>query len=136
MSRFTIVRNTSFILPPAFILPPSAFILPPSSFHLVHRALPRFLLRAPAKELRAVAEAALREIVVFDFADELRLHRLPLAGALGRPAARASGHAHFERVFAAQGLEPLRQLRAVVLADRRRVADVHEPSLLVVQPEE
>src|SRR5437016_2707353 len=107
-----------------FIVHRSSFIVHRSSFivhrlsDLVHRALSRLLLRAPAEELRAVAKAALREIVIFDLADELRFHRLPLAGALRCPAARASRYAHLERVLAAQRLELLRQLLAIVLANR------------------
>ena len=56
---------------------------------LLEGALPRGLVGTKAQELGAVAEAAARDMVVTHLDHELRLHRLPFAGALdAAPAAR------------------------------------------------
>src|SRR4029079_5566472 len=58
--------------------------------HLVERARLGVLVRAPAQELGAVAEAAAGEVVVAHLADEGRLQRLPLRRpALAPPAGAA-----------------------------------------------
>src|SRR5204862_7261993 len=58
---------------------------------LVEGALPRRLVGAPAQQCRAVAKAAFADMVIPHFDDELGAQRLPLAGALGAPAARSTG---------------------------------------------
>src|SRR6478609_12128774 len=63
----------------------------PAAGDLVHGALFRRLVGAPAEEAGAVAEAAAGEVVVFDFDDQFRSERFPFAGAFGAPAARAAG---------------------------------------------
>src|SRR3954453_5408178 len=104
--------------------------------HLLHRALARPLFRPPAQELRAVAETALREIVVLDFADQLRPQRLPFRAFLARPSRRAAGNAHFERILAAQRFELPRQRVAFVFFVAGAVAEVDEASFVLVQAEE
>ena len=59
-----------------------------STCSIVHCS--RRLVRPPAQQPRAVAEAVAGEMVVADLDDELRLERLPFGRALGRPAARAA----------------------------------------------
>ena len=83
-----------------------------------------------------MAEAALRKVVVFDFADELGPHGNPFTAFFAGPSTRPARHAHLEWVFILDRFELLRQIGAIALADRRRVADVHESSFVVVEAEE
>src|SRR5688572_27703028 len=64
--------------------------------HLIHRALLRFLVRAPAQESRPMSKAPLREIVVLHLADKLRADRFPFARFVAGPATRPSRNANFE----------------------------------------
>ena len=57
-------------------------------FDLLEGALLWRLVGTKAHEFGAVAEAAARDVVVAHLDYNLRLHRLPFAGALGAPAAR------------------------------------------------
>src|SRR5258706_7170620 len=115
------------------MLHPSALIL---SYHLIHRALPRLFLRPPAEKLRAMAEAALRVVVVLDLADQLGTHRLPFTALFRCPSRRAAGDAHLERVFACQRFKPFRKRGAIIFPDRRGVADVDEASFFVIKTEQ
>src|SRR5688572_10573836 len=103
---------------------------------LLHRALARRLVRAPAKEGRAVTEAAAAEVVVADFDDELGVERLPFGAALRAPAARAAGRVAGEAGRLDELLEPLRERGLVLGADRRAEADVVEQAPVVVEPEQ
>src|SRR4029077_8863264 len=85
---------------------------------LIERALPRRLVRPPAYEARAVTEAAAREMVVADLDHELRLERLPLAGALGRPAARTARRVAGESRRRDQNLQFFGERRLVLALDR------------------
>src|ERR1044071_1842216 len=58
-----------------------------TSGKLVEPALPRRLVRPPAQQCGAVAEAAFAHVVIAHLDDELGAERLPFAGALGVPAA-------------------------------------------------
>src|SRR4051794_8434999 len=55
---------------------------------LVHRALARLLVLAPALELRPVADAVARDVVERDLAHELRPEPLPHELLVGLPAGR------------------------------------------------
>ena len=111
---------------------PSA--LPGGTCSIVHCR--GFFLRPPAQKLRAVAESALREIVVLDLADQLRPDRLPLPAFLRRPAAGPPGTRTSNGFSPRQRSEFFVSLRAVVLLDRRRMANMDQPSFVVVQPEQ
>src|ERR1700738_1993440 len=74
-------------------------------------------------------EAALREVVVFDFAHALRPHGFPLSAALAE-SARSTRHTHFERISVyperSEG-SPVQQLRREPqpqLLDRRSFASL------------
>src|SRR5581483_6143556 len=60
---------------------------------LVEGALRGHLVRAPAQELGSVAESALREVIVGNFADQFGSQRLPFSGAFRGPATGAAGSA-------------------------------------------
>src|SRR3546814_14988827 len=77
---------------------------------LLHPALSRRLVRAPAQQAGSVPESIARDLVVGHFDDELRLQRLPLAASLGAPAAGAAGRTAREAGRRDQRLESLRQL--------------------------
>src|SRR5687768_15637500 len=79
---------------------------------LLHAALLRGLVGAPADEVRAVAETAGGEVVVFDLDDQLGGQRLPLGAALRRPPARPARRAAGE----ARGFDQVLQLRREPLA--------------------
>src|SRR3546814_11662834 len=80
---------------------------------LLHPALSRRLVRAPAQQAGSVPESIARDLVVGHFDDELRLQRLPLAASLGAPAAGAAGRTAREAGRRDQRLESLRQLRSI-----------------------
>src|SRR5437660_993405 len=59
----------------------------PRGAELIHVALARWLVRAPAQEFRAVAESTAAKMIVLHLDDELGIDRFPLAGPFGAPAA-------------------------------------------------
>src|SRR5581483_3854214 len=100
-------------------------------------AVLRILVGAEADEPRAVPEAVLLELVVANFADELRLDRVPVELLAAGPAALAARHAvAADRAGRAQ----LRQLRLELAAHvgrkARAVADEFEAALVAVEPEQ
>src|ERR1043165_7772583 len=54
---------------------------------LIHGALARVLVRAPAHESGTMTKTAAGEVVVFDLHYQLRRQRLPLRAPFGAPAA-------------------------------------------------
>jgi hypothetical protein len=58
---------------------------------LIHQASFRIFIRTPAQQLGPVPEALSGKVIVPHLDDEIRLQRLPLAGALGAPAAWTAG---------------------------------------------
>jgi len=58
---------------------------------LIHRASFRIFIRTPTQQFGSVPEAMSGEMIVPYLDDQIRLQRLPLAGALGAPAARTAG---------------------------------------------
>src|SRR5213078_1562128 len=70
---------------------PEIFPIINSAAYLIELALRWLLIRPPAQEFCAVTKAAAGEVIVLDFDDELGSERLPLDGALGGPAAWATG---------------------------------------------
>src|SRR5438445_4757167 len=66
--------------------------LGPGRTQLLHGALFGLLVRTPAQEPGAVAEAPAGKMIVLEFADQLRLERNPFGIAVvARPAAGAAG---------------------------------------------
>src|SRR4051812_43418762 len=59
--------------------------------YLIHFTLARRFVGPPAEKLRAVPEAPIGEVIVFDFHDELWLERLPLRRPLGAPSTWPAG---------------------------------------------
>ena|SRR5436190_6419224 len=57
-------------------------------FHLVHGALTRRFVRAPANNLCPVPETLTGEMIVGNFNDNFGVDRFPFAASLGAPAAR------------------------------------------------
>src|SRR6185437_9442319 len=104
--------------------------------HLLRRALPRRLVRPPAQQTWAVAEPAAGEMIVADLDHELRLERLPLRRALGRPAARAAGLVAGEAGRADQLFELLGQRFLLAALHRRGEADMVEQARVVVEPKQ
>ena len=58
--------------------------------HLVHRALARFFVHAPAKKPRAVPESPASKVVIGNFHDYFRSNRFPFTRAVRAPTARSS----------------------------------------------
>jgi hypothetical protein len=58
--------------------------------HLVHRALARFFVHAPAKKLRAVPESPASKMIIGNFHDYFRSNRFPFTRAVRAPTARSS----------------------------------------------
>ncbi len=86
---------------------------------------------------RRVSEPAALQALVANLADELRLERDPLGVSSGAPPARpARAAALAEARSADEGLERLAELASLFRAERRRVTDVLQRSLVVVQTKE
>src|SRR5215210_6663806 len=77
---------------------------------LGERARFGLLVRPPAEELGAVAEASAGEVVVADLADQDRIERLPLRRAPLGPAARSSRRLAGEAAASSVGLQDRLQL--------------------------
>src|ERR1043166_1610375 len=103
---------------------------------LILAALLRRLVRPPAQEFGAVAEAAAGDMVVAHFGDQLGPQRLPFAGPLGAPAARPAGRIAGEARRRDQLLQLSGQRLLVLGRDRRGEADMIEPALLVIEAEQ
>ena len=58
--------------------------------HLVHRAVARFFVRAPAKKPGAVPEPPASKVVIGNFHDYFRSNRFPFTRAVCAPTARSS----------------------------------------------
>src|SRR6266480_1697948 len=93
--------NVFFQIPKGVSLRPSFPCLPLSSlqqrdgltfamFYLIHCALARRFVRAPAQKSCAVPESAAGEMIVGNFNDNLWIDGLPFASALCAPATRSS----------------------------------------------
>src|SRR5207244_2217807 len=100
---------------------------------LVERALLRLLVGPPAQKAGAVAEAAAGNLVVADLCHEHWSQRLEMAGALGVPAARASGRSASEARRLDESLQVPGQLRPLCRRDRGGKADMIEQSLIIVE---
>ena len=103
---------------------------------LVETALTRGLVRTPAQQGRAVPEPAGRHLVVAHLDDEFRPERLPFASALGAPAARTSWGppgkpGRLDKLFETAG-----QIRPVASRQGCGEADMIQPPLVVIEPEE
>jgi hypothetical protein len=101
---------------------------------LIHPALFRRLVRAPAQEARRVAEAVAGHLVVLHLGDQIPAQRLPLRRAFCRPAARPAGRVAGEARRFDQRLQPLDQLGLV--AGGRAEADMVELAVIPEQPEQ
>src|SRR4051794_8038254 len=104
--------------------------------HLIERAGPGLLIRAPTQELRAVSEAAAGEMVVAHLADQGGAQRLPLGAAPLAPAAWAARRLAREAGRLDQGHEDRLELAALRRGEAGREPHVIEPPLLIVEPEE
>src|SRR3546814_3858607 len=103
---------------------------------LLHPALSRRLVRAPAQQAGSVPESIARDLVVGHFDDELRLQRLPLAASLGAPAAGAAGRTAREAGRRDQRLASLRQLRPIGAGSGGGDADMVELALGIIKTQE
>src|SRR5688572_29205522 len=103
---------------------------------LLASALPRRLVRAAAEQPGAVAEAARGDLVVHDFDYHLRLQRLPLGGAVGRPAARTARRVAGEPGRLDQPLQLFGPYRPILAGDRGGEADMMEQAGMVVEAEQ
>src|SRR4029077_16363923 len=90
-------------------------------------------VRPPAQQARTVTEAPAREMVVANLDHELRLERLPLAGALRRPAARTTRRVAGESRGRDQNLQFFGERRLVLALDRGGEADVMQQPVLIVE---
>src|SRR6185437_9592419 len=99
-------------------------------------ALPRRLVRPPAKEPRAMPEPSPRDLVVADLHDQLRPQGTPLTRALGAPAARATGCPAREPRPAPQLPQAPRQRLALPLGNRGGEPHVIEKPLVIEKSEE
>src|SRR3569623_705826 len=102
---------------------------------LLVRALARGLVRTPALEACAVAEAVAADVVVCDFDHQFVAQRLVRRGPLGRPAARSTWRVAGE-ALAAKGFEARGLLGLVLVAERRGETDMVELALCVVEAEQ
>src|SRR5437764_1122846 len=100
---------------------------------LLERALLRVLVGAPADEAGAVAEAPTGDLVVADLDDQHGFQRLPLAGSLGVPAARAARSASGEAGRLDQSFEVLGEPRAFGCRHGGGETDVIQQALLVIE---
>src|SRR4051812_21012640 len=100
---------------------------------LVHRALARLLILAPALELRPVADAVARDVVKRDLAHELGPEPLPHELLVGLPARRLAR----APLPGAIGLEEAEQLALLLRLEAGRVShDVQLPVVVVVEAED
>src|SRR3954469_13340849 len=99
---------------------------------LVHRALARFLVVAPALELRPVADAVARDVVERDLAHELGAKALPHELLVGFPARRLPP----PPLPRAVGLEEAEQLALLLRLEAGRVADDVQLLVVVVEAED
>src|SRR4051812_10683399 len=83
-----------------------------------------------------MAEAVTGKMIVADLDDKLRVERLPLRRACGRPPAWSTGRIAGEARRSDQLLQLLGQLRFVLARDRRREADVIELAIVVIESEQ
>src|SRR5262245_18221513 len=102
---------------------------------LIHRALPRRLVRPPAQKFRPVAKAVAGEMIVSNFDHELRLERLPPRGAAGRPSARTAGRAAGEPGRRDELLELEGERLLLDAVDGRGEAHVVQKPILAIGPE-
>src|SRR4051794_36024977 len=109
----------------------SATVLPLRP-QLLHQALARLLVVAPAKEPRAVADAVAGDVVEGDLADELGPQPLPDELLVGLPAARLAR----ALLVGPVGLEDAEQLALLLRGEPRRVAHHVEPAVVVVEPQD
>src|ERR1700712_5759071 len=93
---------------------------------LVIRALGRPFIRAPAHALGPVAEAIACHMVEPDLDHQFRLQGLPLPASFGAPAALAAGRLAIETRRLPERLKRFRQIRALIVGNRRGEADVIE----------
>ena len=104
---------------------------------LIHGALPRRLVRAPAQQRAAVPEPAAAYLVVADLDDQLRRERLPFAGTLGAPAAGAARRAPGEARRFAQRLQAPLSAPVCPRPRGRGIADmVQHARLIVIEAEQ
>src|SRR5262249_57263704 len=103
---------------------------------LIHRALPRRLVGPPAQEFRPVAKAVPREMIVLNLDHELRLERLPLRGAAGRPSAWPAGCVAAEPGRRHEPLELEGGRFFLARADGRGEAHVMPKAILTIEPEQ
>ena len=105
-------------------------------FDLLEGALLWRLVGTKAHEFGAVAEAAARDVVVAHLDDNLRLHRLPFAGALGAPAARPARRLPCKTWRRDQRFERLSQSVALGIADGCGEADMIKLAIRVIEAEQ
>src|SRR5438874_9554441 len=104
--------------------------------HLVHRALARSFVRAPAQESCAVSKPAAGKVIIADFHDNFWRDWLPFGGALRAPTARSSRRVAGETGWFSQSLKffcyraPFRGL------ETRDKSDVMEQSVVAVKSEQ
>src|SRR3954471_20776609 len=108
--------------------PPTVDLL----LQLLHRALGRLLVVAPALDLRAVADAVVGDVVEGHFDDELGAQADPFEVAAGRPARGAAGAALAGLV----GRQASRQLALLLGAEAAGVADLAQPAVGLVEPQD
>src|SRR6478672_11263576 len=100
-----------------------------SALQLVHPAVTRVLVVAPAQELRPVADALVAGVVEGDLDDELRSHHRAVHLARGVPAARLGAKALAGLVGGEEG----RQLALLLGRETRAVPDLAQVALGVVE---
>src|SRR5215204_1483635 len=106
---------------------PSAALL----VQLIHGAVARVLVLAPAQDLRPVADALVARVVEGDFDDELRAQDHALELALAVPAARLAREALARLVGAEEGGE----LALLLGGEAGGVADLAQAPGVVVEGE-
>jgi hypothetical protein len=103
---------------------------------LLEGALSGGLIGAPAQKHGAMPEAIAGDLIVAHFDDHLRPQWLPFGGALGVPSARTSRCRTGEAGRQDQPLQPLCQRLPIEMMECRGKADVIEPALIVIEPEQ
>src|SRR5688572_3675148 len=103
---------------------------------LVHRALARWLVRAPAHEPGAVSKPPAGEMVVLHLDYQPGREWLPLGRALCAPPAWTTGRLTSEAGLPDQLFDFLGQRFLVLVPDARPEADVVQQTLVVVKSEE
>src|SRR4051812_17897912 len=96
---------------------------------LIHRALARGLVVAPAQELRPVADALVAGVVEGDLDDQLRAHHRAVHLARGVPAARLGA----EALAGLVRREESRQLALLLGGEARAVPDLAQVAIGVVE---